>query len=1103
MANQYPQLVREVLAAQNKRTVSIIITASGEENTFVFNSEDYNQDTKRIANAMAVGTVQEGHNEYGIATERTEINLTSENGYPTSISDEAPGSDGNAFTQRAIIGNAKTIFETISDADNLDINVVKGRATTANSETKDYKVLLAEINLNRQDAQLPASIGRTLERENSNNPDNKFIQGSSTANTVREKESNVGRVVLQTTLGKYSKIAPTVPNGGSQTGNVSAEGNFLANQDMMQSIGSQITLKAAGEYYVPKNAFNSDEVALARVATLAPGTARLGGLVDFNSTIPSNILESIYPDYNNVSSPELEQFGKTSYGSYNTWLNAYDNINTVASVPGIAIQLGALSLVLTGLAALLKRSDEDLVDFQVGFVTFFGLPRLNNPGSALEFTLSVVQAVTVGRLYRETGWYATTIRSINRLIVDTTVGTGLNIAKNAGDTTSGVEIVASAAFKVFQQLTSGRLIGFIRQLITIGASAKKYNGTNQITYQPGISTNFAPSYINRIEDSYSGATDELQPRANINLSALIKKDRLKRPYGLSQSDKTTLAHGTSTTPSAFIIPNNIKIGAGKVDANGIATISSLRNLGGISVDTPRISKLVVDDLEAKLNSSYMPFYFHDLRTNEVVSFHAFLESSKDGFNVEWNSTTSYGRVEPIHTYKGTTRDINVSFFIVATNKEDHSNMWWKINKLVTMIYPQYTEGRKITTPDGNKFIQPFSQIPGSSPIIRLRLGDVWKTNYSRFNVARLFGLTAGGNNFNVITGSGGFSVNDRYLRAIERWSTLLRNNILVGALSVGDQIIINIPDTVEMTEATYEAENDIFGVSPDSGTTPRASGTGKLYLPRPIAAGPYSLKVTRVILDPIINEGANQFVCEYEVEFVMPPPVVTNNNFILRVPNPNVPSETWESLRNDSRIGSGASVIFLGTDLSAESSFTAADIDLALRVRDTYRSPLNVLTPDEEWLTRFATQKANEEIGASANSTGQERNQIERDAINNFFGENNPIMQAFESTSGQGIAVAFKNLEIDWQDSRWETDWNPSYDSARAPMWVRISMGGTVIHDITPGIDASGFNVAPVYQVGIASTLLGKIDPADVSRRRAQNDKTRDYMALPRVGGGE
>lgn len=576
---------------------------------------------------------------------------------------------------------------------------------------------------------------------------------------------------------------------------------------------------------------------MARVANLAPGTARLGGLIDFNSTMPNDILESIYTDYNNVSSPELEQFGKTSYGSYNTWLSAFDNINTVATVPGIAIQIGALSLILTGLAALLKRNDDDLKNFQIGFITFFGLPPINDPGNALEFTLSVVQAITVGRLYRETGWYATNIRAINRLIVDTTVGTGLNIARNAGDTTSGIDIVAGAALKVFQQLTSGRLIGFIRQLIIIGETSKNYSGVSALNYQPGTTNNFARSFINAIEDSSTGDADELQPRSNINLSALIKKDRLKRPYGLSQSDKLASAWGTSTTPSVFIVPNNIALGAGKINQNGASAIYSLRNIDGKSVDTPRISKSDVDELEAKLNSSYMPFYFHDLRTNEIVSFHAFLESSKDGFQAEWNSTTSYGRVEPIHTYKGTTRDISVSFFIVATNKQDHSNMWWKINKLVTMVYPQYTEGRKITTPDGNnKFIQPFSQIPGSSPIIRLRLGDVWKTNYSRFNVARLFGLATGGNSFNITSGSSGFSLSEQYIRSIERWTSLVTNKITVGDLGVGDQFIIDLPDTaiVEATGATIVGglglENNIFGVA-------RTISPSRLFLPELVLHG--------------------------------------------------------------------------------------------------------------------------------------------------------------------------------------------------------------------------------------------------------------------------
>ena len=37
------------------------------------------------------------------------------------------------------------------------------------------------------------------------------------------------------------------------------------------------------------------------------------------------------------------------------------------------------------------------------------------------------------------------------------------------------------------------------------------------------------------------------------------------------------------------------------------------------------------------------------------------------------------------------------------------------------------------------FRQPFSQVIGASPIVRLRVGDVIKSNYSKFNLQRIFG----------------------------------------------------------------------------------------------------------------------------------------------------------------------------------------------------------------------------------------------------------------------------------------------------------------------------------------------------------------------------
>jgi hypothetical protein len=75
-------------------------------------------------------------------------------------------------------------------------------------------------------------------------------------------------------------------------------------------------------------------------------------------------------------------------------------------------------------------------------------------------------------------------------------------------------------------------------------------------------------------------------------------------------------------------------------------------------------------------------------------------------------------------------------------------MWFKINKLVTLVYPQWSKGREIKWGQ-NKFVQPFSQFPSASPMIRLRLGDLFKTNYSKFAVARLFGFSDNPNEFHL------------------------------------------------------------------------------------------------------------------------------------------------------------------------------------------------------------------------------------------------------------------------------------------------------------------------------------------------------------------
>jgi len=144
--------------------------------------------------------------------------------------------------------------------------------------------------------------------------------------------------------------------------------------------------------------------------------------------------------------------------------------------------------------------------------------------------------------------------------------------------------------------------------------------------------------------------------------------------------------------------------------------------------------------EKRLDAEYMPFYFHDIRTNEIISFHAFLTGMADGYTTAYDSSEAFGRVEPIKTYKGKSRKLSVDFIIAALSPEDFDYMWLKINKLTTLVYPQFTTGKTTSTENFSLTI-PMSQQISAAPLVRLRIGDLIQSNYSKFNLSRLFGYT--------------------------------------------------------------------------------------------------------------------------------------------------------------------------------------------------------------------------------------------------------------------------------------------------------------------------------------------------------------------------
>jgi len=303
----------------------------------------------------------------------------------------------------------------------------------------------------------------------------------------------------------------------------------------------------------------------------------------------------------------------------------------------------------------------------------------------------------------------------------------------------GLEGDPTNLLNVINSIRESKMIKFMDILAVLGDISLMTENTD--TFDP----------TNLFESSIDGVNDFVNAKNLPNPAALIKKNRLSTKVGGKMGDH--LAWGSNTLRSMYLLPTSL-LGAENAFLHTQRISAQLAGDKHFKLTTKnRLTQQDVQSIEQELDAYYVPFYFHDLRTNEIISFHSFIESITDTHDAEYTESTGYGRIGKVMTYKNTNRSIACSFRVVATNPTDFNEMWHKINKLVLMLYPQYTAGRQVSFTDSDglvkKFIQPFSQLIGNSPMIRMRLGDLIKTNFSDLDLARMFGV--GTEQFRVTT----------------------------------------------------------------------------------------------------------------------------------------------------------------------------------------------------------------------------------------------------------------------------------------------------------------------------------------------------------------
>lgn len=603
------------------------------------------------------------------------------------------------------------------------------------------------------------------------------------------------------------------------------------------------------------------------------------------------------------------------------------------------------------------------------------------------------------------------------------------------------------------------------------------------------STNALLSETNRKKVKHPRDVDsyENKPGNRVGKSRVAKGKTTHSPFDSKAElvSEETLAWEQSATPSTYLLPVNV-IRAANMLNNTVYGANPMRGMLGsrmvrntyFSLDVDgtfnRMPQQLVKVIEDKLEAEYVPFYFHDLRTNEILSFHAFLTQLTDAYNVNFNAVNGYGRIDPVQIYNGTTRTVNVGFTVYATNREDFDEMWYKINKFVTLLYPQWTQGTMVANEAGN-FYQPFSQVIGASPIVRLRVGDVIKSNYSRFALARIFGIGDKEVQARPVDNSGAFGIISTVIGAAGQ--TVM--NTIRDVLTTIYLILMGSPiGLVVAANQLIPGESGLAGTAKRIGTQAAIQGLSNVLVNgfvNPLAMA----NVITDLRDPNVFDGAGMTQTGQFGKQII---IKANNNTGYFSPDDNKKYFTNTRLRGrvmgQETVNNDKTVYKVVVE-SHDSPLSGLHLlcshqDVLIEPGEHFRTSVGGITGAIagldiigllDTLAKPGIGQIQSGAGRGAASVlyGIARSLLESPESSFMDAANNPFVRAYETTKGRGLAGVIKGISFDWLDDAfpWETDYN-----ARAPKGVKISFAFDVIHDIPPGLGHDGFNRAPLYNVG-------------------------------------
>ena len=184
-----------------------------------------------------------------------------------------------------------------------------------------------------------------------------------------------------------------------------------------------------------------------------------------------------------------------------------------------------------------------------------------------------------------------------------------------------------------------------------------------------------PAHPTKIVDDYSSGPDGLLRRSMLGI---IKKDK-----------------------SSYITPNVDKINM-----------------------TPYGASTMMDKNGETLYKDFIKFKFEDMVNNKWIVFRAILEGISDSITPDYGEERYIGRPDKVYVYQGADRNISFGFSIYPKTKQELPVLMEKLNYLVGLCYPSYTEGERMKTPFMSLTLgDMFNRAPGVLSSLNITVED--------------------------------------------------------------------------------------------------------------------------------------------------------------------------------------------------------------------------------------------------------------------------------------------------------------------------------------------------------------------------------------------